>query len=186
MILTLRARILGIVLFLCLANTGFSQWSDGPFLSIGVQGGIPFNKAYKPYTWAAGGFGKISIPLGTQDYFTGSLNAISCNGKRKDGKEGNLKERDVLTGFVGYRYDFRQEDNYSYFYMEPQLGWSFVGTDYNSFCVYPNVGYSLNGKIDFAAFYMATTSTRTQAKIGVGGLLVTYNFHFARRSSLSY
>ena len=188
MILTLRARIVGIVLLLFVANASFAQWSDGPFLSIGMQGGIPINKAYKPYSWAAGGFGKFSIPLGYQDYFTFSLNAISLNGKGKTDKEeeGKLKERDVLSGFVGYRYDFRTEDSYSYFYMEPQLGWSFVGTDYNSFCVYPTVGYSLNSKIDFAAYYMATTSTMRQAKIGVAGLMVTYNFHFSRNSSLTY
>jgi hypothetical protein len=180
MILTLKARIVGVVLLLFVANASFAQWSDGPFMSIGGQLGMPINKAYKPYTWAGGGFGKFSLPLGQQDYFTFSLNAISLNGKRKDGKEGNLKERDVLSGLVGYRYDFRTEDAYSYFFMEPQIGWSFVGTDYNSFCVYPSAGYSLNGKVDFGLYYMATTSTMRQAKIGVAGLLITYNFHFAR------
>lgn len=173
-----RTRIFGMLLLLSVSNLAFSQWSDGPFLSIGGQAGIPLNKEYKPYSWAAGGVGKFALPLGRQDYCTVSMNALSCNGA-VDGKK--LKERDILSGMLGYRYDFRKEDSYSFFYMEPQIGWSFVGTDYNSFCYMPAVGYSLNSKIDFSLWYFTTTSSMTPAKSGVAGLMISYNFHFARK-----
>lgn len=178
MIATAKLRIVALLTFLCVSNLAFSQWSDGPFMSIAGQAGMPLNKEYKPYSWAAGGIGKFALPLGQQDYCTLSLNAISCNGSDK-GK--SLKERDILSALVGYRYDFRKEDSYSFFFMEPQIGWSFVGTDYNSFCYMPTVGYSLNSKVDFSAFYFTTTSSMRPAKSGIAGIMVAYNFHFAKR-----
>jgi hypothetical protein len=165
-------------LLLFMAGRGFSQWSDGPFMSIGVQGGIPINKQVNNYSWAAGGVGKFSLPLGTKDYFTFSINALSINGK---GSNKELKEHDILSGFIGYRYDFRKEDSYNYFFMEPQIGWTFSGTDYNTFSVLPTVGYSLNAKIDFAAWYHASTTSQRLSKVGVAGILVCYNFHFAKK-----
>jgi hypothetical protein len=173
-----KARFIGVILILLSASSGYAQWSDGPFLSISGQVGMPLNKEIKAYGWAAGGVGKFALPLGTNDYCTVSMNAISINGNYK-GK--GLKERDILSGMIGYRYDFRKEDNYSYFYMEPQIGWSFIGTDYNSFCYMPAVGYSLNGKVDFSAFYYTTTANPIMAKIGVAGVMIAYNLHFARR-----
>ncbi len=166
---------------LLISTAGYSQWSDGPFMSIGAQAGFPFNKQVRNYSWAAGGLGKFSLPLGTSDYFTFSLNALSINGKKPNGK--GLKEHDILTAFVGYRYDFRREDVYNYFFMEPQVGFSFSGTDYTTFSVMPMVGYSLNAKIDFGVFYHASTTTMRLSKIGVGGVMVAYNFHFAKRNS---
>jgi len=180
MILTLKSRIAGIVLLLFFANTAFSQWSTGAFVSIAPQAGYAFNKQVRNYSWAAGGVGKLSIPIGTSDYFTVSVNALSINGKSKEGK--NLKEHDILSGFVGYRYDFRREDAYSYFYMEPQIGWTASGTDYNTFSVLPLVGYSLNEKIDFGLWYHASTTTKRLSKIGVGGIMIAYNFHLSPRS----
>lgn len=174
-----RLRVYGLILMLCISLSGFSQWSDGPFLSVAGQFGIPLNKEYQPYSWAAGGVGKFALPLGKQDYCTLSMNALSCNGAA-NGKK--LKERDVLSGMVGYRYDFRKEDAYSFFYMEPQIGWAFVGTDYNSFCYMPTVGYSLNSKVDFSLWYFTTTSSMRPAKVGVAGIMVAYNFHFAKKA----
>jgi hypothetical protein len=175
----IKTRLTGVILLLCIANLGYSQWSDGPFLSIGGQAAFPINQEIKAYSWGAGGYGKLSLPIGTQDYFTVSMNALSINGNNQGKK---LKERDILSGMVGYRYEFRKEDSYSYFYMEPQIGWTFVGTDYNSFSYMPMVGYSLNTKVDFAVFYHTTASKYTMGKISVAGLTVAYNFHFARRS----
>lgn len=175
-----KAPLLGLLLLL-FTIPGFSQWSDGPFLSIGGQAGIPFNKQVNNYSWAAGGYGKLSLPLGTADYLTLSLNALSINGKGLDNGKP-LKEHDILTGYIGYRFDFRKEDSYSYFFMEPQVGWCFSGTDYNSFAVQPMVGYSLNSKVDIAAFYQATTTSTRLAKVGVGGIAISYNFHFTRRN----
>jgi hypothetical protein len=180
MMATVKSRIPGILVLLFISNMGFSQWSDGPFLSIGGQAGMAFNKQVRTYSWAAGGFGKFSLPLGVKDYFTFSLNALSINGKSKKTGE-NLKEHDILTSFVGYRYDFRKEDAYNYFFMEPQVGFTFSGTDYTTFSVMPMIGYSLNAKIDIAAWYHASTTTKRLSKIGVGGIMVAYNFHFARR-----
>jgi len=178
MMATPMTRLLAVLLFLCTSTSAFSQWSDGPFLSVAGQFGAPLSSELQGYKWAAGGVGKFALPLGTSDYITASMNAISINGNI-NGK--NLKERDILSGMMGYRYDFRRDDAYSYFYMEPQIGWSFVGTDYNSFCYMPNVGYSLNGKIDFSAWYFTTTSTLKLAKIHTAGISIAYNFHFARR-----
>ncbi|AXY74427.1 hypothetical protein D3H65_10755 [Paraflavitalea soli] len=175
-----KARYMGVILLLLSANFGYSQWSDGPFLSLAGQVGMPINKEIKAYKWGAGGVGKFALPLGASDYCTVSMNAISINGSY-NGK--GLKERDVLSGMMGYRYDFRKEDTYSYFYMEPQIGWAFVGTDYNSFCYMPAVGYSLNGKVDFSAFYYTTTANPMMAKISVAGVMVAYNLHFARKLS---
>ncbi|WP_315814296.1 hypothetical protein [Paraflavitalea speifideaquila] len=107
-----KARIIGAIFILLSASSGYAQWSDGPFLSISGQVGMPLNKEIKAYGWAAGGVGKFALPLGTNDYCTLSMNAISINGNYK-GK--GLKERDILSGMIGYRYDFRKEDNYSYF-----------------------------------------------------------------------
>lgn len=176
----LKARFSGVILLLCIANIGYSQWSDGPFLSISGQAGMPLNSELKGYAWGAGGVGKFALPLGTSDYCTVSMNAISINGN-SNGK--SLKERDILSGMIGYRYDFRKEDSYSYFFMEPQIGWSFVGTDYNSFSYMPAAGYSLNGKVDFSAFYFVTTSSLKMAKINVAGVMISYNLHFARRAA---
>jgi hypothetical protein len=180
MILTQKSRIAGIVLLLFFASTASAQWSDGAFISIAPQAGVAFNKQVRNYTWAAGGVGKLSIPMGTNDYFTFSVNALSINGKSPEGKA--LKEHDILSGFIGYRYDFRIEDSYSYFYMEPQIGWTASGTDYNTFSVLPLIGYSLNGKLDIGAWYHASTTTKRLSKIGVGGIMVAYNFHLSRRS----
>ena len=177
----IKTRLLGVIMLLCIANLGYSQWSDGPFLSIGGQIGIPLNKQVNNYSWAAGGVGKLSLPLGLSDYFTMSINALSINGSGNNGKA--LKEHDILSGFIGYRYDFRKEDSYSYFYMEPQVGWTFSGTDYNTFSVLPSIGYSLNEKIDISAWYHASTTTKKMSKIGVAGLMVAYNLHFARRNN---
>ncbi|MDF2189186.1 hypothetical protein [Paraflavitalea sp. CAU 1676] len=174
------ARHAGVFFLLLFSLPGFSQWSDGPFISLSGQFGMPLNKEIKAYGWAAGGVGKIALPLGTSDYCTVSMNAISINGKFQ-GK--GLKERDILSGMMGYRYDFRQEESYSYFYMEPQIGWAFVGTDYNSFCYMPAVGYSLNGKVDFSAFYYTTTANPSMARISVAGIMVAYNLHFGRSNS---
>ncbi len=176
-----KARYMGVVLFLLSANFGYSQWSDGPFLSIGGQVGIPFVKKYNTYSWAGGGVGKLSIPLGTKDYFTVSINALSMNGKSKVSGE-KMKEHDILSGFAGYRYDFRKEDSYNYFFVEPQIGWTFSGTDYNTMSVMPMVGYSLNAKIDFAVWYHSSTTAQSWPKIGVAGVMIAYNFHFARRA----
>lgn len=175
----IKTRLIGVVMLLCIANLSYSQWSDGPFLSIGGQAAFPINKEIKAYSWAGGGFGKLSLPLGTQDYFTVSMNALSINGSAQGKK---LKERDILSGLVGYRYDFRKEDSYSYFFMEPQIGWTFVGTDYNSFSYMPMVGYSLNSKIDFGLWYHTTASKYEHGKISVAGLMVSYNLHFARNA----
>jgi hypothetical protein len=175
---SVKSRLIGVLLLLSISNIGFSQWSDGPYLSIGMQAGMPLNTELKYYKWAVGGVGKFALPLGTSDYLTLSMNALSVNGNR-NGK--GLKERDILSGMLGYRYDFRKEDSYSYFYMEPQIGWAFVGTDYNSFAYMPAFGYSLNEKIDISAWYLVTTSSLKMSKIGVAGLQVAYNFHFARR-----
>jgi hypothetical protein len=175
----IKTRLTGVIMLLCIANVGYSQWSDGPFLSLGGQAAFPLNKELKLYKWAAGGYGKLALPLGTQDYCTFSLNALSINGNNQGKK---LKERDILSGMAGYRYDFRKEDSYSYFYMEPQIGWSFIGTDYNSFAYMPSAGYSLNGKVDFSVFYYTSTSKYYSGKIGVAGLTIAYNLHFARRA----
>jgi hypothetical protein len=186
MMASLRSRIYGLILLSCISLPGFSQWSDGPFLSLGIQGGFPLNKQVKAYSWAFGGLGKFSLPLGTNDYFTFSLNALSINGKGKGAvqeTDKGLKEHDILSGFVGYRYDFRKEDATNYFFMEPQIGWTASGTDYNTFSVLPMVGYSLNAKIDFGLWYHASTTTQRFSKIGVLGVLVAYNFHFASRNS---
>lgn len=182
MMATVKSRCVGLLLLLCISAPGFAQWSDGPFLSLGGQFGVPLNKQVNTYSWAAGGYGKFSLPLGTNDYITFSLNALSINGKSKSTGKG-LKEHDILTGFVGYRYDFRKEDTYNYFYMEPQVGFTFSGTDYNTFSVMPLVGYSLNAKIDFGLWYHASTTTQQWSKIGVAGIMVAYNFHFAQKSS---
>lgn len=175
----IKSRFCGLLIFALISHAAHAQWSDGPFLSIGGQAGMPVNAELKKFSWAAGGFGKFALPLGTKDYCTLSMNAISINGAYK-GK--NLKERDILSGMIGYRYDFRTEDKYSYFFMEPQIGWSFVGTDYNSFSYMPAAGYSLNGKFDFMAWYHTTTSGLRLAKISVAGVAICYNFHFARRA----
>lgn len=180
MMASLQSRIYGLILLLCISLPCFSQWSDGPFMSIGLQAGAPVNGELKGYQWAAGGVGKFALPLGVKDYITLSMNAISVNGTIYGKKR---KERDILSAMMGYRYDFRQEESYSYFYMEPQIGWSFIGTDYNSFCYMPSVGYSLNGKIDFAAWYYVTTSNLKMAKVGAAGINIAYNFHFARKAA---
>lgn len=183
---TPKSRLFAVVLSLCITLPGFSQWSDGPFMTIAAQGGFPFNKQVKNYTWAAGGLGKFSLPLGRSDYFTFSLNALSINGKAATVNEhgnSNLKEHDILTAYVGYRYDFRREDTYNYFFMEPQFGWTFSGTDYTTLAVMPMVGYSLNTKVDFGLWYQSSTTTQRLSKFGVAGVMVAYNFHFARRSS---
>lgn len=179
MMATSKSRLCGLLMLLFVSNAALSQWSDGPFLSVGGQAAIPTNPELKRFSWAAGGFGKFALPLGSKDYCTLSMNAISINGAW-NGK--NLKERDVLSGMIGYRYDFRTEEKYSYFFMEPQIGWSFVGTDYNSFSYMPAVGYSLNGKLDFLAWYHTTTSGLRLAKISIAGVAVCYNFHFARKA----
>lgn len=179
MMATPKSRFFGLLLLLCISLPGFSQWSDGPFLSLGVQAGFPLSNEPKGYKWAAGGVGKFAMPLGASDYITLSMNAISVNGNI-NGKK--LKERDILSGMIGYRYDFRKEDSYSYFYMEPQIGWSFIGTDYNSFSYMPSLGYSLNGKVDFAAWYYVTTSKLQMARISTAGISLAYNFHFARKA----
>lgn len=158
-----------------------AQFPHGPYFAFEAKMAAPVNQSYSSiFKTGIGGTLKVGAQIGDFSFITFSTDYMTNGVKPEPLKTGLFKSKDVLTLQTGVRYNFTKEEaTGGAFFMEPQIGWTMVGKDYNTVSITPTVGYTFNGKLDLSLWFRSTTSQVVSAKMSMLGVGVAYNLFFS-------
>ncbi|MGV3767635.1 MAG: hypothetical protein ACO1NW_15980 [Chitinophagaceae bacterium] len=158
-----------------------AQFPHGPYLAFEAKMAAPVNQSYSSiYKTGMGGTLKVGAQVGDFSFITFSADYITNGVKPEPLKTGLFKSKDAFTLQTGLRYNFTKEEaTGGAFFMEPQIGWTMVGKDYNTVSLTPTVGYTFSGKLDLSLWFRSTTSQVVSAKMSMLGVGVAYNLFFS-------
>jgi hypothetical protein len=153
-------------------KTDDKKITGGTSASIGAEIAIPTGDLGESHKLGLGGSAKLAIPVVTNGDVTISAGYITFSGKEIGGglKYSNYN---MIPLKVGFRYSLGEGG----FYVEPQLGYTFVsfgGSNDGAFTYAPNIGYMINRMVDVSARYEA--ASKDGGTVSHIGFRIAYNF----------
>jgi hypothetical protein len=169
--------MLGIVLTWMISGKVYAQSDKGMTFTFGIMGAKPVNSEFNAtHTWGAGPISSLVIPLHFKGDLVLTLKANSFLGKPLPGKTGYYKHKNILFLMAGYRYNFNP-DIESAFYIEPRIGYTWIGTKNSAICYEPTFGYYFNDKYDINIWFQNAVTDFDYERIGAVGVTVNLSFH---------
>jgi hypothetical protein len=153
------------------ASAQNKKTTGGTSLSIGAEVALPTGDLNNTHKLGLGGSAKLAIPVVTNGDVTISAGYITFAGK-DIGSGIKFSNYNIIPVKAGFRYSFDGG-----FYLEPQLGYSFVsfgGSSDGAFTYAPNIGYMINRMVDISARYEA--ASKSGGTVSHIGFRIAYNF----------